>query len=120
MSRESFIRRAFGVPGKTVSHDRSKRQEKELAARVGGRVTLASGALSMKGDVRNVGVMRGEAKTTKHKSFSVTLDMIQKIEDAALPHGEIPAIVVEFHDNGKKVKEVVVVPSYVLEILNGH
>lgn len=119
MTRESFLKRTYGVAGNTPSHHRSKKQEKELATRIGGRVTLASGALSMKGDVRKPGVVRIEAKTTKHRSFSVTMDMIQKIEDAALPHGEIPVIVVEFHENGRKVKEVLVVPSYALEILGG-
>jgi hypothetical protein len=71
-----------------------------------------------KGDVRIPNVMRIEAKTTKHKSFSVTMEMIEKIEDAALPATEIPAIVIEFHDGtGRKLKEVAVVPVYALELV---
>lgn len=118
MTRESFLLRANGEPGRSPSHDRSKKQEKALALRVGGRRTPASGALSEKGDVRRKGVVRIEAKTTKNKSFSVTLDMIQKIEDAALPCGELPIIVVEFiTENGKPLREVAVVPTYILSSL---
>lgn len=83
-----------------------------------GRRTAGSGSKMEKGDVRIPGVMRIEAKTTKHKSFSVTLEMIEKIEDAALPATEIPAIVVEFNDgNGRKLKEVAIVPTYALEMV---
>jgi hypothetical protein len=90
-------------------------QEKSLATRIGGKVTPGSGNGSIKGDVRKAGVVRVEAKTTKNKSFSVTLDMIRKIEDAALPSGEMPVIVVEFIDgSGKPIKEVAIVPTYVL------
>ena len=46
--------------------------------------------------------MRIEAKTTKNKSFSVTRDMIRKIEDAALTNNEIPVMVIEFiNEQGK-------------------
>lgn len=83
-----------------------------------GRRTAGSGSKMEKGDVRIRGVMRIEAKTTKHKSFSVTLEMIEKIEDAALPATEIPAIVIEFNDGkGRKLKEVAVVPTYALEMV---
>lgn len=93
--------------------------ERELALRVGGRLTPASGARDVKGDVRKKGVMRIEAKTTAHKSFSVTLDMVRKIEEAALSGGETPALVVEFTDNGKPICQVAVVPIYVLDLLGG-
>jgi hypothetical protein len=60
-------------------------------------------------------VLRIEAKTTKHKSFSVTLDMLHKIEEAALSTGEVPAMVIEFNDGeGRVLGEVAVVPTYVL------
>lgn len=116
VSRDSFINRDknHGNP----SYRRAKVQEKELAKRVGGRTTMASGSLSEKGDVRLRRVLRIEAKTTKHKSFSVTLEMVEKIEDAALAADELPVIVVEFNDGmGRKVKEVAVVPVYVLNEL---
>jgi len=41
--------------------------------------------------------------------------MIQKIEEAALAHSQVPALVIEFNDNGKKVMEVAIVPTWVLE-----
>ena len=39
----------------------------------------------------------------------------RKIEEAALAHGQMPALVIEFNDDGKKVMEVAVVPTWVLE-----
>lgn len=116
MSRDSFLRRSNGVAGNTTSHKRAKKQEKTLALRVGGRLTPASGAKAEKGDVRVRRVMRIEAKTTKNKSFSVTLDMIRKIEEAALSSDEMPVLVIEFIDEqGRPKAEVAVVPTYVLE-----
>lgn len=99
------------------SYRRSRKQESELAGRLGGKLTPASGSKIEKGDVRVKGIMRIEAKTTKHKSFSVTLDMIEKIEEAAASSGELPIIAIEFNCNGKKLKEVAVVPMYVLDML---
>ena len=99
----------------TKSHRRSRDQERELAAKLGGRVTPASGAGQVKGDVRVRGLMRIECKTTCKASFSVTRDMVRKIEAAALSGSEVPAIVVEFNDDGRKVMEVAVVPLYVLQ-----
>lgn len=111
---------ALAVPKRQrvgVSHHRSRSQEKELAYRVGGKTTPASGALDVKGDVRVKGVMRIEAKTTQHKSFSLTREMLRKIEDAGLASGELPAMEIEFHDKGKPVYRVAVVPVYVLEMM---
>lgn len=60
--------------------------------------------------------MRIEAKTTKHRSFSVTLDMIEQIEDAAVGAGEMPVIIVEFiTPEGKPIKEIAICPTYVLQ-----
>lgn len=102
----------------TNSHRRAVKQETELAKRVKGLKTAASGSREVKGDVRRKGVMRIEAKTTKNKSFSVTLDMIQKISDAAVSAAEVPVLVVEFNDGfGKKLAEVAVVPTYVIDDL---
>jgi hypothetical protein len=102
----------------TASHARSPQQEAELAKRTGGRVTRGSGCGNEKGDVRIRGVARIEAKTTKHKSFSVTQDMLDKIEEAAMTSGELPALVIEFIDGeGKPKREVAVVPTWVLDVL---
>jgi hypothetical protein len=100
------------------SHARSPRQEKEIAKRIGGRVTRGSGCGNEKGDVRVKGVVRLEAKTTMAKSFSVTLEMIGKIEDAAVCSGELPVLVVEFlNPEGKPVASATVMPSWALDIL---
>lgn len=114
MSRQSFLNRH---KGKSAGYVRSRSQERELAARGDGKVTPGSGSFGQKGDIAKYnGVYRIEAKTTQKKSFSVTRDMIRKIEDAALPNGEMPAIVVEFLDElGNPEMEVAVVPVYVLD-----
>lgn len=86
--------------------------------RLKGTRTPASGARDVKGDVRVRRVLRVEAKTTKNASFSVTLDMVRKIEEAAASGAELPAIVVEFTDGfGRVLAEVAVVPTYVLDTI---
>lgn len=103
---------------KTDSHFRAPRQEKQLAQRLGARTVKGSGVGAEKGDVRLKGVLRIEAKCTKNKSFSVTREMVEKIENAALGAGEVPAIVIEFLDEkGNPVHELAVVPTYVLEMV---
>lgn len=114
MSR--FTDRTDRTANLTKSHRRAPKQEREVAKRLGGRLTPASGAKDVKGDVRIKGVARIECKTTKHESFSVSLKMLHKLEESALMTGEVPAIIIEFHDNdGRTRGEVAVVPTYVLE-----
>ena len=97
---------------------RSLQQEKELAKRAGGKIVRGSGRGNEKGDVRVDGVVRIEAKTTTKSSFSITSEMIQKIELASVCSGECPAIVVEFlNQKGKPIHEVAVVPMWVLNAL---
>jgi translation elongation factor EF-Tu-like GTPase len=98
------------------SHKRAKKQEKDAATRFRGYGTPASGSRDVKGDVRVKGKARIECKTTKNKSFSVTLEMARKIEEAALSGGEIPVLLVEYTDGfGKVLGEVAVIPSYCLD-----
>ena len=98
----------------TASHARAPKQEKELAQRLGGRRVPGSGCGLQKGDVRVKGVVRVEAKTTARSSFSVTAELLDKIESAALGAGEIPAMVIEL-EGGKR--EVAVLPVWALEML---
>lgn len=115
MSDNSFLRRQARTANLTASHRRSKKQERDLARHTGGKLTPASGARAVKGDVRVKGIMRIEAKTTKNKSFSITQEMLDKIEEAAISAGEMPVIVVEFIDTeGRPIREVAVCPTYVL------
>lgn len=103
---------------KKQAHNRAPKQEQQLAQRITGRTIKGSGSGDEKGDVRLKGVVRVEAKTTQKKSFSVTRDMVEKIEAAALAAGELPAIVVEFlDDSGRPTHELAVVPTYVLDMI---
>ena len=90
----------------------SPKKEAALAKSVGGRTTLASGSKKEKGDVRKVGVTRLEHKITQNKSFSVTREMIRKVENAALACEEVPALVVEFINpkTGKSEGEIACIP----------
>jgi hypothetical protein len=109
-------KRLLGV--RTVAHHRSPVQEREIAARLGGKTTPASGALDVKGDVRIKSVARIECKTTANKSFSVTREMVTKIEEAALGAGEVPALVIEFlSQTGTPESSVAVVPVWVLDAI---
>ncbi len=111
-----YLRKRAAKANLTPSHRRAPKQEASLAKRVKGLVTPASGARDVKGDVRVRRVLRIEAKTTKNASFSVTREMVRKIEEAAASGAEMPAIVVEFHDGyGRVLCEVAVVPTYVLD-----
>lgn len=98
------------------SHIRAGKQEKEIAKRLKGQCTPASGAGPVKGDVRVKGLLRIECKTTKNKSFSVTLDLVHKIEQAALEGSEIPVLVVGFNNSyGQNLGEIAVIPMWVLD-----
>ena len=118
MSRDRFLNRESEKGH--VAYRRSRQQERLLAKRSGGRLITGSGSGPEKGDIKKYsGVFRVEAKTTSHDSFRVTKEMIRKIEDAALPHGELPAIIIEFVDKqGKPISEIAVVSTDVLESLN--
>ena len=114
MSRENFIN--YEKNHGNASYRRSKKQEKSLAKNLGGEPIPGSGSGAQKGDVRVKGFVRIEAKTTKHKSFSVTRDMVDKIENAALPNNEIPVLAIEFIDEqGNPEKELYIIPSYAFQ-----
>jgi Holliday junction resolvase len=115
MSRDAFMTR--DEKKGHSSYRRSKKQEKSLALRGGGQLVPGSGSGAQKGDIKKYnGVLRIEAKTTQAKSFSVTREMVRKIEEAALPNGELPAIVIEFNDGmGNPEMEIAVVPLYILD-----
>ncbi len=101
-----------------VAQSRSVVQEKDRAKQLGAKRVPMSGAGDTKGDVRMKNVVRMELKTTQAKSFSVSREIISKIENAALTSNEIPAIEVEFIDrNGKPECSVCIVPTYIIEML---
>ena len=105
------------MTGQHSSVKRSKVQERSIAGRIGGAVTKASGAGAFeKGDVRVKGLVRLEAKTTQNKSFSVTAEMIAKIEGHALQAGEVPVMEIEI-DNTNTKQRVAVLPTWALDML---
>jgi hypothetical protein len=104
--------------GKSPAYIRAPKQEREIAKRVGGRVTPGSGAGDEKADVRVRGLHRIECKATSRQSFSVTREMLDKLSTAAHSAGEMPVLVVEFlptedHAGGT----VAICPEYVLDAL---
>ena len=107
-----MLRTPKRLAGQSSAHNRSKVQEKGLAARVGGRQTKGSGSGYEQGDVRLKKLLRIEAKTTAHKSFSVTEEMIDKIEAACVGTGEIPIMQVELRLGARKL---IVMPDWALD-----
>jgi hypothetical protein len=97
-SQNPILDRLEHAGKQSKAYHASKGLEKEIAKEVGGRRTAGSGNKKEKGDVRLNGVMRIEHKATQKKSFSVTYEMLEKIELAARGCDEIPILVVEFLD----------------------
>lgn len=101
-----------------VAYQRSRHQEAAVAKRIGGTTTPASGARDVKGDVQLKRVVRIECKTTAAKSFSVTREMLHKIDGAALSSGEVPAMAIEFvNKSGKPIGSVVIMPEWALDLI---
>ena len=111
-----FLKRAREAAKTSAGYKHSRKQEKTLAKKLGGRTTLASGSLREKGDVRVKGVKRIECKCTQHKSFSVTLEMVEKIKAAAMCNDETPFIQIDFiNKDGGILEQVAVVPMFYLD-----
>ena len=94
---------------------RWKKQEKEIADKIGGKVSKASGAGGyQKADVRKFGVVRIECKSTSKKSFRVDEKMIDKLERDCFGANEIPIIAIEILSGKRKCY---VIRDYVLDFL---
>lgn len=106
------VSKRLGGSGLSKSHARAVTQEKQTAARIGGRTVVGSGSKFEKGDVRLKGVVRIEAKTTKNASFSVTEAIIDKLEQACFGAGEVPILQVEIL-GGKR--RCLVIPDWALD-----
>jgi hypothetical protein len=102
------------MQAQTPSHARSKQQEAEVAAKIGGVQVRRSGAGVEKGDVRLKNFVRVEAKTTKNKSFSVTEEILDKLDDSVLGSGEVPLFHIEILGGRRKC---VVLPEWSLELI---
>lgn len=99
-------------------HRHAPVQEKRLAKRAAAWVTPGSGNGRQKGDVRVNGIARIECKTTQNKSFSVTREMLDKINAAAGATGEIAIVQIDLLDeDGEVLHSCAVVPMYALQRL---
>lgn len=105
-------------PHLSPAHRAAPKQERRIADMIGGKVTPGSGNQRVKGDVRKLKVARIECKSTAAKSFSITREMVDKIESAGAAAGEVPAIVVDFvNERGDVQQSVCVVPSWAMDQL---
>ena len=75
-------------------------QERKAAKAIGGRETLASGALNEDGDARQMKGWRAECKRTEKPSYRVRQDVWQKLVQGALENGEEPVLFVDI-EGGK-------------------
>lgn len=83
---------------------RSKKQEKDRAAEIGGRPTAGSGSSwRSPGDVSTADVLE-ELKYTDAASFSLKVADIRAIERKATLQGKEPHLLVEFMQHGLRVK----------------
>lgn len=113
--KSKSLSRIKGGAGRSESQKRSRKQEKRVAKKFGGSTTPASGAASVKGDIRNAFVSRTECKSTKAKSYSLKLAELQKIASEA-EHGEDPIFHIEFAGQHPP-QSFVVLPEWVYERL---
>lgn len=104
------------LKGRTDNQKRSRRQEKKAAERYGGRAQPGSGSIdTVKSDVRDAGVSRGECKLTRAKSYSLKLELLNKIEAEAVGE-EIPYMEIEFQGVNPH-RRFVVMPAWAFETL---
>ena len=95
---------------------RSKKQERRVARREGGRRQPGSGARDgFEGDVRSVGKYRGECKFTRSHSYSLKVVDLEKLEAQAAA-GELPVFDVEFQSVSPP-KRYVIMPEWAYETL---
>lgn len=95
---------------------RSKRQEKRVAVREGGKRQPRSGGIpGFEGDVRATGKYRGECKFTRSSSYRLCLSDLKKLEQQACA-GELPVFDLEFQSESPS-KRYVVLPEWVYETL---
>ena len=75
----------------------SRRQERRLANRTGGRVSQGSGNVwHRKGDVRTPGELY-EAKWTGKKQVTVKAEVLEKVHREAVAEGRVPVLGIELN-----------------------
>jgi hypothetical protein len=86
----------------------ARRQENQVASRLGGRVTPASGSGGIKNDVRSP-EWSVEIKSTSKKSYPVKEEDFDRAEKQALADGRRAAFVIAFLTPGKKPRRLVLI-----------
>lgn len=85
--------------------ERSQKQEKAFAKKIGGARTPGSGAFAgHKGDVRNPDFLV-ECKTTEKKSIRLEREWLEKIDQEALVKQKCPLVHLQFEKTSKKTEK---------------
>lgn len=90
--------RAFEGDTPSKRSKRSRKGERELAKRLGGRPEPASGSLLCSGGDVALDDFQLDRKATGRKSIGVSIKMLQKIENDAAVHGKEPGLVLVFEN----------------------
>jgi Holliday junction resolvase len=107
-------------------HVVSKKQEKRVARKLGGRRQKGSGSMAgHKGDVKSVELLT-ECKHTEKESIRITRKWLEKVSQEADFYGKVPALAIEFSDKRtfdhlpeKMTRDWVMVPAQFLTDLIG-
>lgn len=117
MTDNPFLKRLEKKSKQSKAYWYSKKQEKNIAKDYGGYNISGSGSGKKKGDAVVPNVLRVEAKSTSKKSFSITRDMIDKIENAAVGSNELPIIEIDFLKELGNKDTLVILPKWAFEEL---
>lgn len=111
--RDIPLPKRLGGGTRNANAQKGRAHEAKSLKVLGGRAVRGSGSGREKGDVRRVGVFRLENKTTQRRSFSVTRDLIEKVE-ASVPAGssEIPFMEIRVDDQSVDPKTALVFPHW--------
>jgi hypothetical protein len=110
---DRVARRGVGFSG--------RKAEKKVSKKLGGRLTLNSGASGQKGDI-DLADFRVESKATTADSMGIKLEWLSKISRESLGVGKSPALALSFvTDTGdaKRHGEWVAIPLHVFKELVG-
>lgn len=82
-----------------------RKVEKTLAKKLGGKLTIGSGALDFqKGDIK-LGEFLIESKSTVKDSYKIDLNVLAKIKGEALCADKEPVLAISFTNGNGKIKE---------------